>query len=90
MERAPGERPAYVGQACAGDELLRSEVNSLLSSYGEESAFMETPAAALAAHSLVKQESAALVGRQLGHYQIIREIGRGAMGDRWSKWSAKP
>ena len=80
LEHEAGERAAFVGQACAGDELLHSEVNSLLSSYDQESSFMETPAAALAAHSLVKEESAALVGQQLGHYQIVRELGRGGMG----------
>ncbi len=80
LDHPPGERAAFVGQACAGDSLLQSEVNSLLSSYEQETRFMETPAAALAAQSLVKEESAALVGQQLGHYQIIRELGRGGMG----------
>ena len=80
LGHAPEERSAFVGQACAGDDLLHSEVNSLLSSYEEESSFMETPAAAIAARSLVSEESAALVGQQLGRYQIVREIGRGGMG----------
>src|SRR5712691_447685 len=80
LEYVPEERSAFVGQACAGDESLRSEVKSLLSSYEQEKSFMETPAAALAAQSLAKEESAALVGQQLGHYQIIRELGRGGMG----------
>ena len=80
LEHAPSERSAFLGQACAGDDVLRTEVKSLLSSYEQESGFMETPAAALAAQSLVKEESAVLVGQQLGHYQIIRELGRGGMG----------
>jgi len=80
LDHAPEERSAFVGQACGGDDLLHSEVNSLLSSYEEESSFMETPAAAIAARSLVSEESAALVGQQFGHYQIVREIGRGGMG----------
>jgi len=80
LGHAPEERSAFVGQACAGDDLLHSEVNSLLSSYEEESSFMETPAAALAARSLITEESAALIGQQFGHYQIVREIGRGGMG----------
>jgi serine/threonine protein kinase/Tol biopolymer transport system component len=80
LGHAPEERSAFVGQACAGDDLLHREVNSLLSSYEEESSFMETPAAAIAARTLVSEESAALVGQQLGHYQIVREIGRGGMG----------
>src|SRR5881628_3695646 len=80
LDHEPSERSSFVGQACAGDESLRSEVKSLLSSYEQEKSFMETPAAALAAQSLVKEESAALVGQQIGHYQIIRELGRGGMG----------
>src|SRR5207247_2954061 len=42
--------------------------------------FMETPAVQIAAQSLVKEESAALIGQQLSHYQVIRELGRGGMG----------
>jgi serine/threonine protein kinase len=80
LGHAPEERSAFLGQACGADDLLRSEVKSLLSSYEQETRFMETPAAALAAQSLVKEESAALVGKQLGHYQIVRELGRGGMG----------
>jgi serine/threonine protein kinase len=80
LGHAPEERSFFVGQACGGDDLLCSEVESLLSSYEQEKSFLETPAAALAAHSLVKEESAALVGQQLGRYQIVREIGRGGMG----------
>jgi Tol biopolymer transport system component len=78
LGHVPEERSAFLGQACGGDDRLCSEVKSLLSSY--EKSFMETPAAAIAAQSLVKEESAALVGQQLGHYQIVREIGRGGMG----------
>ena len=78
LGHAPEERPAFLGQACGGDDLLCSEVKSLLSSY--EKSFMETPAAGLAAQSLLKEASAALIGHQLGHYQIAHEIGRGGMG----------
>jgi Tol biopolymer transport system component/tRNA A-37 threonylcarbamoyl transferase component Bud32 len=79
-EHAPEQRSAFLGQACAGDELLLGEVKSLLSSYDQERSFLETPAAALAAQSFVKEESAALVGHQFGHFQVDREIGRGGMG----------
>jgi len=80
LGHAPEERSAFLGQACADDDSLRNEVKSLLSSYEQESQFMETPAAAMAAQSLVKEESTALVGQQLGHYEVIRELGRGGMG----------
>ena len=80
LDREPNERSVFLKQSCADDELLRSEVESLLSSYGHESAFMESPAAALAAQTLLTEESAALVGQEISHYQIVREIGRGGMG----------
>src|SRR6266404_6584117 len=80
LERTAEERSAFLGHACAGDESLRNEVNSLLSSYGKESSFLETPAAALAAQSLMKKQSAALIGQQISRYQIMNEIGRGGMG----------
>src|SRR5262245_28277849 len=80
LDCAPDERSAFLAQACGDDELLRSEVESLISSYGHESRFMESPAAAIAAQSLLTEESAALVGQQIGRYDIRREIGRGGMG----------
>ncbi len=80
LGHAPEERAAFLGQACGDDDSLCSEVKSLLSSYEQEKSFLETPAAALAAQSFVKEESAALVGQQLGHFQVDREIGRGGMG----------
>ena len=80
LDRQPSERAAFVGDACAGDELLHSEVNSLLSSYEEESSFRDTLAGAAAAQTLAKEEETALIGQQISHYQIMREIGRGGMG----------
>src|SRR5215472_315131 len=80
LDCPPEERSAFLGQACSGDGVLRSEVESLLRCYEQEKGFMDTPAAAMAAESLVKEESAALVGQQLGHYQIVRELERGGMG----------
>jgi len=80
LGHAPEERSAFLGQACGADDLLHSEVNSLLSSYEQETGFMETPAGTLAAEFLAKEESAALIGQQISHYQIMREIGRGGMG----------
>ena len=80
LGHAPEERSAFLGQTCGADDVLRSEVKSLLSSYEQETGFMETPAGALAAEFLAKEESAALIGQQISHYQIMREVGRGGMG----------
>ena len=65
LERAPDERCAFLDQACDGDESLRSEVQSLLASFDEGESFMERPAVALAAESLVDPPGASLVGQTI-------------------------
>jgi Tol biopolymer transport system component/predicted Ser/Thr protein kinase len=81
LERAPDERPAFLDQACDGDESLRTEVQSLLASYQEGESFMERPAVALAAETLAGSRSESPIGQTIGHYQVIREIGSGGMGE---------
>ena len=78
LERASGERQAFVDEACAGDPELRAEVTSLLTSHQPDD-FLEVPAAALdeQAHETA---GVSLVGRRVGPYEITGEIGRGGMG----------
>ena len=49
LEHLPEDRPAFLIKACHGDDSLRTEVESLLSSYEQEQSFLEIPAVALAA-----------------------------------------
>ena len=51
LEREGGDRAAFLARACAGDEPLRLEVESLLSSHDQASGFIESPAADIAAES---------------------------------------
>jgi eukaryotic-like serine/threonine-protein kinase len=44
LERDESQRTAFVREACAGDEDLRREVESLLTYEREGEAFMESPA----------------------------------------------
>jgi serine/threonine protein kinase/TolB-like protein/Flp pilus assembly protein TadD len=53
-------------------------VESLLGFHGRAESFIETPPALMAAALLAEKESRA--GQAIGHYEIIREIGRGGMG----------
>ncbi|HZT58182.1 MAG TPA: protein kinase [Pyrinomonadaceae bacterium] len=80
-ERAPGERLGYVAAACAGDEELRREVESLLGSLDESASFMGRPAVAQIADHLetifFKKFSA---GQTVAHYRIISDLGAGGQG----------
>jgi eukaryotic-like serine/threonine-protein kinase len=75
LEREPGQRDSFLLQACAGDDTLRAEVESLLSSFDGASNFLEDCPAA----DLLSVQSRAMTGRKIGAYRIIREIGHGGM-----------
>jgi eukaryotic-like serine/threonine-protein kinase len=73
------KRSAYLDNKCANDAELRTEVDSLLHSHeqaGQE--FLNTPAVDL--RSFVPNKSSH-VGRRIGVYQIMEEIGHGGMGE---------
>ncbi len=75
LERDPEERSSFLREACAGDDALRAEVESLLSSYDSAPAFLEDPAAA----DLLSAQSRDVTGKRMGAYRILREIGQGGM-----------
>src|SRR5580658_3049143 len=75
LERDPEERSTFLREACAGDEALRIEVESLLSSFDGASTFLESSPAA----DLVSAQSRELTGKRIGAYRILREIGQGGM-----------
>lgn len=77
LELPSVHRPAYLAQACAGDEELRRQVEQMLSSDTETTFLDAAPVRPLAA--LLEQEEYK-VPERLGPYEILEEIGRGGMG----------
>jgi serine/threonine protein kinase len=69
------DRRAYLDQACASDEDLRSEVESLLDSEGLSHV---APAIEEAAQSVSSLST--LEGQRLGAYELLAPIGEGGMG----------
>jgi serine/threonine protein kinase len=74
------ERAAYVETACANDSELRNEVKSLLFSDGQAGVeFLNTPAVDFSRPLPLPTPNR--VGRRIGAYNILEEIGHGGMGE---------
>ena len=81
VERAPGERATFLDEACHGDEGLRREVESLLTSHERAENFIELPAFQVAPELVTNDRADALIGKLIGHYLIESLIGVGGMGE---------
>jgi len=81
LEREESQRSSFLKEACAGDEELRQEVESLLAYKDQAESFIEVPALETAAKGLAEDQTQTLVGRQLGAYQITSLLGAGGMGE---------
>ena len=79
LEREPAERSAFLAEVCGGDDDLRGEIESLLGFHERAGDFIEAPPTDMAADWLIENESRA--GQTIGHYQLMRPIGRGGMGE---------
>jgi eukaryotic-like serine/threonine-protein kinase len=84
------ERPKFIGEASAHDEVLRKQVEALVAQYEEAGDFIEAPAFAVEGFNPGSTpfrttkpsdfESDPMAGARVGAYKIVREIGRGGMG----------
>src|SRR5438876_10589268 len=81
IERPPDERDAFLAQACADDPALRSQVESLIASHDQAGDSIEAMAAEAATEMLDDDQAVSIVGKQMGHYQVLSCIGRGGMGE---------
>ncbi|HEV2860549.1 MAG TPA: protein kinase [Pyrinomonadaceae bacterium] len=80
LEVEAEEREDFVAVACAGDEALRREVLSLLSSAERADSFMEEPVMSVGL-MLMNAEQEPLTGKSVGPYLLLSLLGRGGMGE---------
>ncbi len=77
----PNDRPSYLDRNCSEDPALRSEIESLLSSYESAASFLEKPAVVSLSDTSEFFPEKFEEGKRFGFYEIIREIGAGGMGE---------
>src|SRR4029453_17159363 len=80
LDRDSGQRARFLDEACAGDETLRREVESLLAYQDRAEAFLESPAVEVSARA-IDSSRVTLVGRTLSHYRVQSLLGAGGMGE---------
>ncbi|HEY5405303.1 MAG TPA: serine/threonine-protein kinase, partial [Pyrinomonadaceae bacterium] len=75
LQRKPEDRANFLNQSCAGDIALYDDVKALLTSYQNDDSFFEDSASALAAEMFADR-----VGETIGPYEVLSQLGSGAMG----------
>ncbi len=77
LERLPDDRAAFVREACAGDDVLRREVESLLANQSRADALGTGLGIGLG----IRELGVDLIGKQIGVYRIDSLLGAGGMGE---------
>ncbi|MEO8573049.1 MAG: protein kinase [Pyrinomonadaceae bacterium] len=81
VELEPGARDEILDRECDSDGNLRVEVDKLLSSAENAEGFLEQPASNQMASAILEPKGMLKAGDRFAHYEIIRQIGIGGMGE---------
>jgi eukaryotic-like serine/threonine-protein kinase len=83
LETDPARWSSVLSERCSGDPELQREVEALLARLDTAKGFLDSPpaaaAAAFVAESVETAEADRNIGRRIGPYQLVRQIGHGGM-----------
>jgi serine/threonine protein kinase len=80
LELESAKRAEFLERECAGDELLRREVESLIASHEEQETFLAALAVEVVARQMA-EETTLSINQQIGHYRVLSLLGKGGMGE---------
>lgn len=80
IEVAPPERALYLDEVCGNDRELRREVEALLDFDNTRANALEQPAFSILDENGFGKNAKNLIGKQIGNYKVVDELGIGGMG----------
>lgn len=78
LEISPNERAEFI--SAIEDSEIRNELESLLESHASFDKFLNKNAVELSARTFAENDSEKIIGRRIGQFKVVEEIGRGGMG----------
>jgi non-specific serine/threonine protein kinase/serine/threonine-protein kinase len=82
LDLAPEQRRAFLNEAAGSNPELRRELESLLAAHEQAGTnFLNTPPAPAIAITENLERAELFIGRRIGPYQIVNQIGAGGMGE---------
>jgi hypothetical protein len=90
LRRDASQRATFLSEACADDEALLREVESLLRHEGSAAGFLAAPALEVSAKIMSEEPAAFFAGRRFGSYTIHSAPGAGGMGEVYRARDSRP
>ena len=85
----PSERAELMSRTRKSNPELAAAVESLIAAHEQTDGLIDSPAFEAAAEMIADSQPALVAGQVVGHYQIIRPLGKGGMGEVYLANDAK-
>jgi serine/threonine protein kinase len=81
LELEPAEREAFIKNIRTSNSELGDAVESLITAHGGADSLIDAPAYEVAAAMIAEASPALMAAQLVGHYKIIKPLGKGGMGE---------